>query len=435
MSYNPISVVKELITNNSNLSFIPIMESVSYELKHVKYLTDLSLNYLSIVMTLLKNYSSTVNIAFICSKKINKNVLKNKWKGGISILHELSIPYNQTLLKNIKHQAKESIFNVTDKELRVQQKIYGYFLLVDPIHNGYGFNASYFFTNKNTLNFFSKNVTSLEIKFFTNLKKLILGKELSHCIVGEAAIKLLKNNTNESIIKTEIWDMENNKSGIIHHTDNYTFKTSKIEWFGECYLVPRHEKKIFIKNYTNSSEKIICYYKGLKFLYVDSDCSNVNVESYKTPSKCNYTKIFYKPRKKTKITNVWQDLNKKTSIYKNIPISFMTKFPKAFWIMRPSGNFDIIVSENMYIPMLSIPFIASGKYEYVNEVLSLWSANKFSNNAKNKIKILCKHDKIKHIFNDCVFKLSNRKNRHVKRKIPFINECQRNNIPVFSPLL
>jgi hypothetical protein len=435
MSHNPILVVRKLITNNAYLSILPNMKNVLYELKHVKHLTDLSLNYLSIIMTLLKNYSNIFNIAFICSKKLNEIILKNNWKGNVSILHELSIPYNKTIIENIKHQTTDAIFDTTTKEFKLQKKIYGYFLAVDPIYNGYGFNASYFFTNKNTYDFFQKNITSLELKYFENLKKIIVDKELSHCIVGEAAVKLLKNNTDGSILKTEIWDMSNNKSGLVQYSSSYTFKTSKIEWFNNCYLIPRHEKKMLIKNSTNISEKVICYYKGLKFLYIDSDYSNISIITYQTPGTSNYTKSFYKPHKKTKITNVWKDLNQKTNIYKNIPISFMTKFSNGFWIMRPNGNFDTIISKNMYMPMLSEPFLAVGTFKCLNSVLTLWSANKFSNKVKNKIYVLCKQAKIKHIFNDCVFKRTNRSISHVKSKMSIINEHQRNNISVFSTLL
>ena len=431
MSCNLVLLVINLITNNSNLS---IMKNLLYELKHVKKLTELSLNYLSLVMTLLKDYSN-VNIAFICSKKLNQNILQNNWNGNVSILRELSIPYNKTILDNIKHQQSESIFNITEKEFMMQKKIYGYFLLVDEVYNGFGFNASYFFTNKNTYNFFKTNTSSLELKYFENLKKIITGRELSHCIVGEAAVKLLNNNTDNSIHKTEIWNMFTSKSGVIQYSDTYTFKTSKIEWFNECYLIPRHDKKMIVKNNKNMSEKVICYYKGLKFLYIDSDCANIKVTTYQTLSSANNFRSFYKAPKKTKITNVWQDLNHKTNIYENIRISFMTKFSNGFWVMRPNGNFDIIISKKMYLPILSTSFIATGKFEYSNNKLTIWAANNFSNKVQNKILFLCKNATIEHIFIGCVFKRTNRKNRHVKRKSSIINEHERNNISVFSSLL
>ena len=85
MSHNYILIVKDLITNNYKLSILPIMKNVLYELKHVKNLADLSLNYLSIVMTLLKDYSN-YDIAFICTKKINECMLRKEWNGSVTIL-------------------------------------------------------------------------------------------------------------------------------------------------------------------------------------------------------------------------------------------------------------------------------------------------------------------------------------------------------------
>ena len=435
MSHNYILIVKDLITNNYKLSILPIMKNVLYELKHVKNLADLSLNYLSIVMTLLKDYSN-YDIAFICTKKINECMLRKEWNGSVTILQELSIPYNKTLIQNIQHQAKESIFNVTDKELELQKKIYGYFLLVDSQYNNYGFNASYFFTNKNTYQFFSKNLSSLELSYFNNLKKTLKGNYLSHCIVGEAAVKLLKNNTDSSILKTEIWDMACDQTHMIQHKNinTYSFNTGKIEWFGECYLSPRHEQKVVSGNCVKISSKVICYYKGLKFLYVDSDISNVTIIDSKKLVTRKCAKKLYKANKKVKITSVWKNLKQKITIYKQKPITFMTKFSKGFWIMRPNGYFDIIIAENMYIPFLSLPFIGTGKFEF-NKKLIVWSANKFSDNACHNISLECKQSNIKHTIYECAFKQDKVKNRYVKKKKTIINERQRNNISVFSSLL
>ena len=113
----------------------------------------------------------------------------------------------------------------------------------------------------------------------------------------------------------------------------------------------------------------------------------------------------------------------------------MTKFSNGFWVMRPNGNFDIIISKKMYLPILSTSFIATGKFEYSNNKLTIWAANNFSNKVQNKILFLCKNAAIEHIFISCVFKRTNRKNRHVKRKSTIINEHERNNISVFSSLL
>lgn len=429
-----LTAVKKILTDNHKLLLLPIMKNVLYNLQNVSNLTELSLNHLSIVMTLLKNYSLNHNIAFIYSKKINKDILKEQWEGYVDIIHELNVPYTKILLQNLQHQAPNSQFNTTDDEFKLQKKIYGYFLLVDKTYNNFGFNASYFFTNSNTCNFFSTNIASLDNEYFNILASKLINKEITHCIVGEAAVKLLKNNTEKTIVNTELWDLRTKiTSG--YNYDTYEYNTTKVEWFNECFMIPRHVKKIVNNSSTEIKEKIICYYKGLKFLYITSDYSNIELFNSKIPKNLSVKKCYKK--NKTKITNVWKDVDDKISIYKNHPITSMTKFTKGFWILRPNGNFDIIISKIMYIPFLSYPFVATGTFTCNDVNLKMLSANKFSNNSNSLLLMMCKSRNINLTFENYKPKPNNKlkNNRRVKRKIYNINERQRNNISIFSPLL
>tara|TARA_B110000208_G_scaffold187162_1_gene244776 strand:+ start:3210 stop:3803 length:594 start_codon:yes stop_codon:yes gene_type:complete len=136
---------------------------------------------------------------FICGKKYTESML-HKLYSGVEIVCEFTIPYYGKLLRNMKHQYPSSFITpFTETHGNNQGFIFGYLVLCG--HNSLvdvGLEASYFFTNKNTLNFFSNNIAELPDKNIQEIKKMLSTVSLGDCqscIVGSAAIQLFNKNT------------------------------------------------------------------------------------------------------------------------------------------------------------------------------------------------------------------------------------------------
>ena len=72
-------------------------------------------------------------------------------------------------------------------------------------------------------------------------------KKCINCVVGSSAITLFGEKNIKVKEQTDIWDPKNNdiKTMIntIHTSSvrNLRIQNKKMEWFGECYMVPSHE--------------------------------------------------------------------------------------------------------------------------------------------------------------------------------------------------
>ena len=440
------------------LKNIPIVIKTTEELMHTGLIELLSPTSFTCLINLLMYWFEDYNIAFVCGKKYNHSLLKKEWKRihgntNIQILKELQIPYTKILLENIKQQSPESILNFNDNHGICQGKIFGYFVLCDKEFSGFGNNASHFFTNKNTCSFFSKktpNISPSTMKFI--LTKIDNSKKKCiNCVVGSSAITLFGEKNIKVKEQTDIWDPKNNdiKTMIntIHTSSvrNLRIQNKKVEWFGECYMVPSHEitlteeTRIQPENFF-WSENIFGYYMGIKFLYVGGNTSNIKFKEYSLNHlKVPYQSKIYKPNKNHKITKVWNyKTTIATSIYRNVSLNILDpiKFNKGFWIIEPSGILTIILSKHMFVPWLTKGFIAAGKFEHKGSSLHFFPCNKFS--ATCNILKFMKTSKYEICLNR--FRLQSKyikkTRRPIKKKNPIIqDERQRDNLSSLFTLL
>ena len=332
---------------------------------------------------------------FICGKKYTESML-HKLYSGVEIVCEFSIPYCKKLLRNMKHQYPTSfVFPFTETHGKNQGCIFGY--LVSCTDNSLvdvGLEASYFFTNKNTLDFFSNNTAELPEKNIQKIKKMLstVSGDCQSCIVGSAAIQLFNKNTCSTFLTTEVWTRKNNKIDLILEKINTTriikIINKKVEWFKKYYFIPSHDITVKCGNEVTMSnfferEEIFCYYKGVKFLYAggDNSTSSINVITpltVKSKYSCNY-KSNYKPSKKNRVNTVWDPVKEYTvDIHTHHTLEGLKGMSKGYWILTMDGTFTVIRAEEMYIPWLASGFIATGVLEQQHQVLVMYPANKFS---------------------------------------------------------
>jgi len=402
--------------------------------------------------------------AFICGKKYTESMIQQLYNGKVKVLSEFSIPYTKELLKNIKHQYPKSFVEpFTDIHGINQNYIFGYLVICDNIMKEIGLESSYFFTNKNTFDFFSKHTNELpeeNIKIIKNMIEKIQDTYQS-CIVGSAAIKLFNKNTCASFLSTEVLNRKNNNINLILKKINNTkiikIVNKKVEWFEKCYFIPSHDIYVNSKSDINISnfftrEEIFCYYKGIKFLYIGGDNSNITIKKHSEYNNICNTKKKYIPNKKNRVNETWNPFKSyKADIYTCHNLKDLQIVDKCFWILLNDGTFTIIISEQMYIPWLSHGFIATGIIEKRYNKFMLYPANKFSsdNDTLNYISLHLKKHHIENIvlsgfdennkINTCRTKKVNMKNNMKKiiKKQKFIiqNEQKRNSISTFFTLL
>ena len=333
--------------------------------------------------------------AFICGKKYTESMLCQLYS-GVEIVCEFSIPYCEKLLRNMKHQYPSSfVIPFTETHGKNQCCIFGY--LVSYTNNsivGVGLEASYFFTNKNTLDFFSNNTSELPEKNIQEIKKMMstVSRDCQSCIVGSVAIQLFNKNTCSSFLTTEVWTKKNNKIDLILEKINTTriikIINKKVEWFKKYYFIPSHDitvkcgSEVTMSNFFER-EEIFCYYKGVKFLYAGGDNSNSSINvieplMIKSNYSCNY-KSNYKPSKKNRVNTVWDPAKEYTvDIHTHHTLEGLKGMSKGYWILGVDGTFTVIRAEQMYIPWLASGFIATGVLEKQRQVFVMYPANKFS---------------------------------------------------------
>ena len=397
------------------------------------------------------------HVAFVCGKKYNETMLKNEWKklyntSNIKIIKEVSVPYTSLLLQNISDQCPEAILNFQDYHGHYQKHIFGYFLFCEKQFNGVGANASHFFTNHNTYNFFSKNIPSIQSRLLEQIQLRLdtMGEKYVSSVVGPAAINLFGGKNITTALTTEIWNQKNNDIGKIleiinlQNTTTVQIKNKKIEWLDDCYMIPSHKIKVIQKGNIVSedfffSEKIFCYYKGIKFLYVGGSTTNINFHHNKECLNLPNNKS-YKPSKKNRINKVWDiDQNYSTEIYENYSLNFINelKVSEGYWIFGINGNFTIIISKNMFLPWLTRGFIATGKFIKKGSSLNIFPGNKFSSSQiVNKYiqKSASSFDIVLNGFN--LHRNTKKIRRPVKKKKIIIqDECKGHNISSFLTLL
>lgn len=400
MTTNLSNKISSNIFLDNFLKNIPIVKKTSEELLRVESIELLSQASFTCLINLLMYWFDDYHIAFVCGKKYTSNLLKKEWKrfhgdSNIQILKELQIPYTKILLENIKQQSPESILNFNDKYGKHQGKIFGYFVLCEEKFSGIGNNASHFFTNKNTCSFFSKktpNISESNTQFILN--KIGKNKEKCiNCVVGSTAITLFGEKNVELEGVPEIWNPQiNDITNIIDTLDSGKIKklkiqNKKIEWFGECYMVPCREIDLIEDRIIRHedffwTEDIVGYYMGIKFLHVGGNTSNIKIKNYSSNDwKLPRQSKIYKPDKKHKITSVWNyKTDVETSIYRDVNLNLMKQLNSnvGFWVIEPSGILTIIISERMFVPWLTKGFISAGKFERKGSSLHFFPCNNFS---------------------------------------------------------
>jgi len=380
---------------------IPVVNKAVEEFTQVGLIQLLSHSSFTCLINLLMYWFDEYHVAFVCGKKYTQNMLKREWEhlhntNNIEIIKELEIPYTKILLKNINQQCPESIINFNDTHGKRQGKIFGYFILCEKQFAGFGNNASHFFTNKNTADFFSKkipNMSQLDLSFIltkiNNAKKKCMS-----CVVGSSAIKLFGEKNIRIPEKTDIWDPETNNIDAIIHTINTSkirnlrIQNKKIEWFDKCFMVPSHEINMVEDSKLTPSdffmnENIFGYYMGIKFLYVGGNTSNIKIkECYNGKHKVPIQTKIYKPNKKHRITSVWNyhSYDITTKIYRDVSLSMIDELDlkEGFWIIEPSGILTIIASKKMFIPWLTRGFASAGKFALKGSSLHFFPCNKFA---------------------------------------------------------
>ena len=340
------------------------------------------------------SYLTDINICFFpTGRKCNQTLINKLWeeendKSNIQIIKEFRIPYNFTLLKNI---SKIYGRNFSEKTIRLQHYIYGYCIFCESEHRGKFRFLSHVFTNENTWQLLSKKETQChnnQLKFISetlNSKK----KKICSCVTGAAAQKILGEENSNDFLETEIWSCLTGKNmktiKTIATQKKLRLPTSKILWFGECYLLPLQNVTLDIDDHQDayefiSQEKQFCYYNGIKFLHDNLNSDMTLKTSEKPKPKFSRELIPCRVSKKIKISNVWNGKLDNTELIKNATIDNFKSLKNGMWILKNNGVINILSKE--YLPLLSLGFAATGKFYMETTDLVIKPANSHSSSGK-----------------------------------------------------
>lgn len=474
------SHICSLIISDVFLRGSPAALHAREELIRTRDLTSVSKTNFIRLLNILMYFSEDYFVCFFpTGRKYSDNLLTQKWQqtrtGSITSIKEISIPYNDTLLQNIKAQFPEYLQDFTQSHGKFQREIFGYFVICDRKYHKQGIEISHVFTNTNTHSFLTTHSPYLEEKEFSNIKNILKTKTscFKSCVVGAAAVKLFGDPSKTDYLKTEIWSYDKNIEHVIEidsqrkremekKTKNKVIKTirlgnKKIHWNNTCFLVPyRHVDLIKSELWNNAidficDEDIFCYYKGVKFLYARNNNETndqVLIKNLERPISAVSTKRLNlnKANKKTRITNVWTSECVKVCLYRNCFLSDLKYLPnnEAIWILNKNSSVDLMTSTKTdYLPWLTLDNLAVGKVKKTKTGILI-----FPGNRKSDCKVTIQHLKanlansesmnfeFKNFSRTKIVLNNTTKKRQIKEKIPIIqDERQRDNISALFALL